>query len=722
MSCTAMADQHYWKETSTFWLDLHGVAYADAEAALRSRIRECVRFGVGQLQVVFGTPDRFEGSIAQALHRVLNAGVPIEPSSVPAEFWTSPETFARRRAFLKLAFAGYLGTRMRIDERSSFSAFRARYELDPWRKCLCENPYQPLRDWHPVEEVAKRLGSQCSAADVRRLAADEEQSAVRRDGKGEIAFIHRDLLPTLVYRWAGVARPRLKRRRSPARGARKSRLEQSASSLNSRPAPQERPPAADGSLESRAALEDVAPPSGAISQPENSERPSSGEEQGVAEAFSFFPRAHAPQAVPPATQARGEGDVSCLPQADPNAGQSTQDESGPRKPTRSDWLAATNEGIVLVETGRYAEALERFTEALDIAAALGWREQYVSVSNVGYVYELIGDCAEAEDWYEEALALARKNTAPTHPLVQCAEWNVRTARGERVEPRRVASGQPHRRAYDERIVTVLERCEKASRSYSTADFHSALNQAEAALSACVGLLPENHTIRFSLLMVRCLSLRYLGRLDEAEKGFRQLLSPEWQLERSVAALVLTHLGTCLRLQDRYREAAEAHRQALSLLEEIGELKSWVGSTAWMNLGVALRYSEDYEGAERAYQEALRIEREISPEPTREAAGTMYNLGMLYLRQERLTEAENILREALRIQERILPPDHLDTGNSAYGLGQVLAARGRFKDAIQQLERAVRIRRRSLGDRHPSTLRAIYVLEMTRLARAGRVRP
>lgn len=717
-----MADQHYWKETSTFWLDLHGVAYADAEAALRSRIRECVRFGVEQLQVVFGTPDRFEGSIAQALHRVLNAGVPIEPSSVPAEFWTSPETFARRRAFLKLAFAGYLGTKTRMDERSSFSAFRARYEFDPWRKCLCENPYQPLRDWHPVEEVAKRLGSQCSAADVRRLAADEEPSAVRRNGKGEIAFIHRDLLPTLVYRWAGIVRPGTKRRRSPAKKARKTRLEQPAPSLTSRRASQEGSPTADENSEPQAALEDAASPGSAISEPENSGRPLSGEEQGAAEASSSLPRAHAPEAVPPATQTREAGDVSRLSQAESGAGRSEQDENGPRKPTRSDWLSATNEGIVLVEEGRYAEALERFTEALDIAAALGWREQYVSISNLGYVYELIGDCAEAEDWYEEALALAKKNSAPTHPLVQCAEWNVRTARGERVEPRRVASGQPHSPAFDERIVTVLEWCEEASRSYSAADFHSALNQAEAALSACAGLLPENHTIRFSLLMVRCLSLRYLGRLNEAEKGFRQLLSPEWQLERSVAALVLTHLGTCLRLQDRYREAAEAHWQALSLLEEIGELKSWFGSTAWMNLGVALRYSEDYEEAERAYQEALRIEREISPEPTRETAGAMYNLGMLYLGTERLTEAENILREALRIQERILPPDHLDTGNSAYGLGQVLAARGRFKDAIQLLERAVRIRRRCLGDRHPSTLRAIYVLEMTRLARAGRIRP
>ena len=45
-SQTTMADQKYKPKDRRFWLDLHNVTSGDAEKAIKSRLNECVRYGV----------------------------------------------------------------------------------------------------------------------------------------------------------------------------------------------------------------------------------------------------------------------------------------------------------------------------------------------------------------------------------------------------------------------------------------------------------------------------------------------------------------------------------------------------------------------------------------------------------------------------------------------------------------------------------------------------
>jgi len=65
-----MADQYYNASENKFWIDLHKCATIEAASILEIRIKECFKYGVDEIEVIYGTPDIYEGSIEQATKEI----------------------------------------------------------------------------------------------------------------------------------------------------------------------------------------------------------------------------------------------------------------------------------------------------------------------------------------------------------------------------------------------------------------------------------------------------------------------------------------------------------------------------------------------------------------------------------------------------------------------------------------------------------------------------
>ena len=169
-----MACQNYDPARNHFFLDLHGVLKRDAARVIGKRLEECCQYGIDSLEVVYGTPDFFDGSIASALHRVVSSDPRVLSARLPADFLEAPEQFTQRVGKIVVWLLRAAVTQPR-DERMCFGAFTASRERDIWLRRTCENPYFPLRDSLTAPEAARFIGEGCTARDIPHETVSMEQ-------------------------------------------------------------------------------------------------------------------------------------------------------------------------------------------------------------------------------------------------------------------------------------------------------------------------------------------------------------------------------------------------------------------------------------------------------------------------------------------------------------------------------------------------------------------
>jgi len=148
---------------------------------------------------------------------------------------------------------------------------------------------------------------------------------------------------------------------------------------------------------------------------------------------------------------------------------------------------------------------------------------------------------------------------------------------------------------------------------------------------------------------------YVGRLDEAEKEYREAIriNPDFAKARSNLGNLLADLGG-------YEEAEEKYREAIRIDPKL--------SKAHNNLGILLYNLKRYEEAEEEYREAIRI----NPDD----AAAHNNLGVLLRDLERYEESEREYREAIRIN-----PDYAEAHAN---LGILLSKIGKKEEAKDEL--------------------------------------
>jgi tetratricopeptide (TPR) repeat protein len=160
-----MATQSYDAVKNRFVLDLHGVLKRDAARVIRKRLEECSRYGIEAIEVIYGTPDIYDGSIASALHEVVTASPLVHAGLLPTEFVEDCEQFTSRIAKVTVPIRACDPHEVR-DSNMSFAPFPASRESDPWRRRLCETAFSPLKRVFSRDEAARFIGRGCRAHDL----------------------------------------------------------------------------------------------------------------------------------------------------------------------------------------------------------------------------------------------------------------------------------------------------------------------------------------------------------------------------------------------------------------------------------------------------------------------------------------------------------------------------------------------------------------------------
>jgi len=145
-----MADQEYYTENNRFWIDLHKCATYEAVMIIETRIAECYKYGIDEIEVIYGTPDQYEGSIQQAMKELAKTNKKVDGDS---EF--------------------HAGTKIKLvnnpnphfqDDKMSFAGFSASYESH-FKYHQFERDYYPCRNEFSTIEMSETLG--CSVEYVR---------------------------------------------------------------------------------------------------------------------------------------------------------------------------------------------------------------------------------------------------------------------------------------------------------------------------------------------------------------------------------------------------------------------------------------------------------------------------------------------------------------------------------------------------------------------------
>ena len=153
-----------------------------------------------------------------------------------------------------------------------------------------------------------------------------------------------------------------------------------------------------------------------------------------------------------------------------------------------------------------------------------------------------------------------------------------------------------------------------------------------------------------------------GRLDEAEKSYRQALrhAPE-----DIETLRL--LGTVLAELGKNDDAIKHLKKSLKIKPDQAE--------ALNNLGLVLTNKHQYEEAVTYYQRALAVRPDY--------ADALSNLGIAFNNLERPDEAEISLKQALKLNPNF--------ANAHYALGMVLKEKDLFKEASQCFLRGLELK-------------------------------
>jgi tetratricopeptide (TPR) repeat protein len=155
------ADQYLLLENGEFFLDIHNTERAVAKRVVRRRIAECHRYGIRILKVVYGSPNDFQGSNAEAVFEIVRDNQWVAQEKLPSFVFLSCPHSNEISPWIKI-FLRENKNPEQIKSDTKFDAFTPKFERDIGHKLRCRTPYQPLRLEYTIEWVAGAIHNGCT--------------------------------------------------------------------------------------------------------------------------------------------------------------------------------------------------------------------------------------------------------------------------------------------------------------------------------------------------------------------------------------------------------------------------------------------------------------------------------------------------------------------------------------------------------------------------------
>jgi hypothetical protein len=134
-----VARQNFDRSNNAFELDLHGCSMEEGRSVAGQRIRECFRYGIEELRIIYGSAERAEGTLRQAVEEAIGEA----KSCVAAcSFRDSYGMFAAEKESTEVRVTLAPNPRPQAQDRKMvFASFTSRYDTERHR----HEAYYPLR-------------------------------------------------------------------------------------------------------------------------------------------------------------------------------------------------------------------------------------------------------------------------------------------------------------------------------------------------------------------------------------------------------------------------------------------------------------------------------------------------------------------------------------------------------------------------------------------------
>jgi CHAT domain-containing protein/Tfp pilus assembly protein PilF len=311
------------------------------------------------------------------------------------------------------------------------------------------------------------------------------------------------------------------------------------------------------------------------------------------------------------------------------------------------------EGVKAFYKSDYQTALEKWETGLQQAREID-DKRYIShfLSNLGMVYNNLGEYRRALDYYQQALEIQR-------------EIGDKGGVGNNLMNLGVV--------YD-----------------NLGEYRKALDYYQQAL-AIFRQIGDKHREGAGLNNLGVVYMN-LGEYRRALDYYQQALKIQREIgDKQGVSNNLTNLGVVYDSLGQYRKALDYYQQALAIAREIGD-KRGVGKNL-MNIGVMYQNLEQYQKVLDYYQQALAIARQIGDKPG--IGKNLSNLGVVYRNLGQYQKALDNSQQALEIQRQI--GDKRGEGADLASLGVVYMNLGEYRKALDYSQQALEIQRQ-IGDK------------------------
>jgi tetratricopeptide (TPR) repeat protein len=302
--------------------------------------------------------------------------------------------------------------------------------------------------------------------------------------------------------------------------------------------------------------------------------------------------------------------------------------------------AAANLGLALQIQGRYPEAREQFSQAVDLSARIGWVvNEAIATIGLGEVDRMSGQHAAAAQHYRRALELSQN---AGYPAGQCQAL--------------VGIGD---------IECTTGAFAAAADSYGRSlAIARSIDESFAQVNAGVGLGDVQYD---------------LGRFDLAIEEYSAALEVAQRIGHGPAINYAEGcLGNAYWKVGRYQEAAVLHRRGLAYARRSGEYVPELN--ALLSLGEIHLSSKEYDDARELFADSMTRAEQLGNGNLQLRA--VQGLGKTALAEEDFTTAETLFRTALALADDL--EQELDRGRSRFRLGVALLGLGQEAAALPYL--------------------------------------
>jgi tetratricopeptide (TPR) repeat protein/tRNA A-37 threonylcarbamoyl transferase component Bud32 len=371
-------------------------------------------------------------------------------------------------------------------------------------------------------------------------------------------------------------------------------------------------------------------------------------------------------------------------------------------------------GGIYDNLGEYAEAETLYRDALETdTARFGPDDPRLArrYGSVAWALTQQGSFAEAEAVHEQAIRLARRLEGGDLELASILHSQmvllVQQGRSEEADEagrEALAIRTSHLPAGHQDIgltLAMLGLVELELGNYVDAEGRLA-----EAVSILEGVYEKGHPLIVQAVVNLATARKELGRHTEAEAMYRKAIEQmrvRLGEDHPRMAAAVNDLGVTLSEQERHAEAAETYQRAVGIAERSVGPEHPLTGVLTANLAEATFFTGDPERALQLYDEAERVIAASLGPGHPAMAGVVLGRADVLTSQGDSETAERLYRRAVEIRRAAMGEEHPEFGRALARLGGFLAERGREDEALEIIEQARAILAAELGADHPEVL-------------------